>query len=75
MLHPARRFFAFGCTEGLAARAGADYTDGLAALLPSSSGQDVALSRRKLGFDSPWERQQNQALRLDPGAKPHRRAT
>ena len=27
-----------------------------AALLPSSSGQDVALSRRKLGFDSPWER-------------------
>ncbi len=56
MLQPVRRFFFVDCTEGLAARASADYTDGLAALLPSSSGQDVALSRRKLGFDSPWER-------------------
>src|SRR6185369_6080489 len=26
-------------------------------LLPSSSGQDAALSRLKQGFDSPWERQ------------------
>jgi hypothetical protein len=25
-------------------------------LLPSSSGQDAALSRLKQGFDSPWER-------------------
>jgi hypothetical protein len=26
-------------------------------MLPSSSGQDAALSRLKPGFDSPWERQ------------------
>ena len=29
------------------------------ALRPSSSGQDVALSRRKPGFDSPWARQKS----------------
>ena len=28
-----------------------------ARMLPSSSGQDAALSRLKPGFDSPWERQ------------------
>src|SRR5277367_598760 len=27
--------------------------------------QDVALSRRKQGFESPWERQINQALRVN----------
>lgn len=35
--------------SGLAAR--------LLLALPSSSGQDAALSRRKQGFDSPWEYQ------------------
>src|SRR5206468_12990816 len=31
--------------------------------------QDVALSRRKQGFESPRERQQNQSLRFCPGVR------
>ena len=33
-----------------------------AIMLPWSSGQDVALSRRRLGFDSPWGYQINTRL-------------
>ena len=32
---------------------------------PSSSGQDIALSRREQGFDSPWARQSNQNRPID----------